>query len=571
MKFITPTILMTFITVLICFSSLTVEVGLKPSVKVKQYVNEQANTLWLETHFGQPLILNKEKIKELKGKKIYHIDLVYTAYHEAETFDQNALNKIRIKELERLLPQIKGDNPDWEFYEQTGAAIRETAKKYFHGFVIHYGTDLSYKEQASFFEDIQKPFSKIELINETGGRVEYYTGSVIDMEAYAVVYENGEPVEGVYELYYREFKNQAEIALSGIPMLYNENGNHEVFSSVGMYEIRAKKNGKDLRLVKPAIIHFQCTDVLPDVSFFEMNDDGNWKVLEDALFTSTENGDFTVTITRIIGNQRYQISLDGLGGVGKRVTVKNYKPEGEIDQGAYQGYSRIKQQQVIDKSQVYTQLSRLAWRKFMKLYESVDSINAMVENVNKTEQSALVYQKNIVGFLEAVMEQDFEDLKMERMPNKDIVYSSGGMVSGVGLVNVVGDEPIPSAPALVNGLKSKGFGVYNCDQTYRIVDPIALQPTYFDKSDGTKLENLYAACVIDLDLNASLSYHPNHLVCNDRGNTKVLVFSDKKEIYLFEKSDFAGINMEDGAVDMFVTNITDRVKNTDDLQNILNI
>ena len=225
-------------------------------VLLEKYTNTQAQTIELSTHFAEPFIISKKDIDQLIGKRIYHVDLVYTAFRESPDFDQVSLNENRMAELEKLLPQLADDHPEWSFYKQTGANDKATAKTYFHGFVIHYGDEIDYQSMNHYFEKIQVPFSTIDIDNRTGGRAEYYSGSSIEMPALAAIHQNGEIVEGIYQLYYREFRDQAEIALSGIPMTYTENGNDEIFNSAGMYEIRAMQNGEELKLQQAAIVNF---------------------------------------------------------------------------------------------------------------------------------------------------------------------------------------------------------------------------------------------------------------------------------------------------------------------------
>lgn len=142
---------------------------------------------------------------------------------------------------------------------------------------------------------------------------------------------------------------------------------------------------------------------------------------------------------------------------------------------------------------------------------------------------------------------------------------------GEGLLNVVGNEPIPTSPGLVMGLSSPNFGVFNCDQTSRIRNPVALAPTYFDAQTGDKLTDLYVACVIDLEINASLSYHPNHIVCNGEGNTKVLLFTRSNEIYLFDKEGFKDLDLSENKADLRMNNITAKVHNPSNLKTVLAI
>lgn len=69
-------------------------------------------------------------------------------------------------------------------------------------------------------------------------RVVFAPGSIID--------KNGKPVEKT-RVVYREFQNQSEIMLSGIPMMYDTAGNNYLFESGGMFELRNLNPGDRIK------------------------------------------------------------------------------------------------------------------------------------------------------------------------------------------------------------------------------------------------------------------------------------------------------------------------------------
>lgn len=533
-------------------------------ITIDKYVNNQSNTIQLTFNYGKQDPINKTVLKQLESKTIYHIDFVYSAYKSSESFDQLNLNTNRIGKIKKLLSPINLDDIKWRTYEQTSATTKTEAELLFHGFVIHYGNNIDYESQNEYFSDLQKPFSMIDIDNQTGGRVAYYTGSSIIMDKLAVTYPNGDTVIGTYQLYYREFRNSAEIALSGIPMTYTENNRDEIFNSAGMYEIIAKKDGVELVLVKPATINFQCTQILPDVGFFELNQTDNWEHSEPINFEDEAADKFSDK------GQVYDISLDGDFG-SKRVSTSKYKPEEYIDQGSYQGYSHLKQLMTISKDQIFVQLNDAGWRKFKIIYDKPNStIKSISSQLEEDKQCLLIMRDSATFFIESILDQKLAQLNVEVVGKGTNVYTCSSSVKN-GLTNIVGNEPIPPSPGLVRGLSSANFGVYNCDQTKRITAPVALTPTYYDSESGVKIEELYVACVIDLDLNASLSYHPNHLVCNDKGNTKILLFTESKGIYLFDENNFKELDLTKNKVDMQMVNITADITCSDDLKKVLSI
>ncbi|MBS1617946.1 MAG: hypothetical protein JST76_05485 [Bacteroidetes bacterium] len=74
----------------------------------------------------------------------------------------------------------------------------------------------------------------------------YSSGSRLHVPAGAFRTAEGQDVSGKVTLRYREFHDQKDIFLSGIPMVYDSAGQQYVFESAGMMEITAWQNGKEL-------------------------------------------------------------------------------------------------------------------------------------------------------------------------------------------------------------------------------------------------------------------------------------------------------------------------------------
>ncbi len=74
----------------------------------------------------------------------------------------------------------------------------------------------------------------------------YSSGSRLHVPAGAFRTADGQDVSGKVTLRYREFHDQKDIFLSGIPMVYDSAGQQYVFESAGMMEITAWQNGKEL-------------------------------------------------------------------------------------------------------------------------------------------------------------------------------------------------------------------------------------------------------------------------------------------------------------------------------------
>jgi hypothetical protein len=77
--------------------------------------------------------------------------------------------------------------------------------------------------------------------------ITYTSGSKLHIPAQAFKDADGKLVSGKVTLKYREFHDQKDIFISGIPMTYDSAGAKYVFESAGMMEITAYQNGKALQ------------------------------------------------------------------------------------------------------------------------------------------------------------------------------------------------------------------------------------------------------------------------------------------------------------------------------------
>jgi hypothetical protein len=110
----------------------------------------------------------------------------------------------------------------------------------------------------------------------------YPSGTKILIPANAFVDAKGNPASGNVKIAYREFRDQVDIMVSGIPMKYDSAGSINDFESAGMFEIIASTNGKPLQLAegKNIDMNFSSTSQDSTYNFYAFNDNsGNWDYL----------------------------------------------------------------------------------------------------------------------------------------------------------------------------------------------------------------------------------------------------------------------------------------------------
>lgn len=110
------------------------------------------------------------------------------------------------------------------------------------------------KTQKAFIAPPSKkmnvPYTSYKINASKGGEITHHTQSKIKVPAKAFVNQQGQDVVGDVEIKYREFHDQADIIVSGIPMQYDSVGNQFHFESAGMFDVRGYQNGKPV-FIKP--------------------------------------------------------------------------------------------------------------------------------------------------------------------------------------------------------------------------------------------------------------------------------------------------------------------------------
>ncbi|MGF2411904.1 hypothetical protein [Ferruginibacter sp.] len=107
----------------------------KPVYIVTPSVTEQ--TIIIPCAFGKAALQIPEVMVDLSMMQVTAIDLVYTDYPSADALTQ--LNTARLQNIFSGYPGIAyNDDIAWQLIRQTNGAVKDSALKLFHGFVIYY-------------------------------------------------------------------------------------------------------------------------------------------------------------------------------------------------------------------------------------------------------------------------------------------------------------------------------------------------------------------------------------------------------------------------------------------------
>jgi hypothetical protein len=132
---------------------------------------------------------------------------------------------------------------------------------------------------------VKRPLKNADVIPDvfttsslTGGIAEYGSGTKIIVPPAAFVDANGKTVTGNVELTYREFRDPADIIVSGIPMKYDSGGVVGDFKSAGMFEMYASQNNQEVFVApgKNIELQFAVTDTAPEYNFYRLDESKGW-------------------------------------------------------------------------------------------------------------------------------------------------------------------------------------------------------------------------------------------------------------------------------------------------------
>jgi hypothetical protein len=102
----------------------------------------------------------------------------------------------------------------------------------------------------------------------------------------AVIDKNGNPVKGAYELQYRELRDRADMAFSGLPMNYKNQETAEGLNSVGILEVRAFQNGEALQIApgKALSLDYEVNKRAKNLDLYHLDEkEENWTETSEVI------------------------------------------------------------------------------------------------------------------------------------------------------------------------------------------------------------------------------------------------------------------------------------------------
>jgi hypothetical protein len=349
----------------------------------------------------------------------------------------------------------------------------------------------------------------------------------------AFVDATGSPVTTPVEIKFREYTNCAEIAFSNIPMTY-KNGEEELrMSSAGMFEIEGYSAGKEVNIAQGMALNvdYELAQKNPDLHFFALDENTQqWTKLHE--IKKEAPADLAAVAVKVIKK-----NCDTLQAV-----IKEALPPQGIAENALNNMPVVLQKEELKTPKDWSEKDIAEWKMLGgKTAEEAQMDRAKLFNRNVQAQ-AVAYTDN---------------------PNdRTTATLLGGGISA---------DPGHSYPDVVRGLQVKNFGVYNCDQIYRVKAPVSIAAKYID-NEGNEIENGRVLSLIDLKYNGAFSFNPKYFTCSAEGKNVLLLFTRSGNIYACPQSRMEQMDLTAGGNYEFkMDNITPLVSTTQDLKEYLGL
>ncbi len=127
------------------------------------------------------------------------------------------------------------------------------------------------------------PYTSYKIKAEQGAIIKHQSHSKIIIPKKAFVDKQGHDIVGDVEIKYREFHNQADIIVSGIPMTYDSAGVKTHLESAGMFDIKGYQNGEPISINPNKQITIEFASEYPNdrYNLYELDTIAkNWNYLE---------------------------------------------------------------------------------------------------------------------------------------------------------------------------------------------------------------------------------------------------------------------------------------------------
>lgn len=434
-------------------------------------------------------------------------------------------------------------------------------------------------------------------------------GTVLHIPKNSFVDAKGNTVTNKVEINFKEYRNAADMAFSGIPMTYTKGGEELNFDSAGMFEINGRSEGKEIAIApdKSLSIDYHLAKKNDSIDFYRLKkDQSNWELVsniepevieipsDNAMnnlvkpIKAEENDDRIIAIAfedrkmlpelQQFHNVKFRVAdksdFDSkeLEGIWYDVDLKKTKTPGEYQVffwGTNRNFEGVQVSYFVNPVYEGSDYDK-ALAAYEKKFAQIDSIRILerekaiaiskeqrkeeirqAEEQRKENERWLAEQKRIQDQWNEDQKQYQEKMAEERKKQNEEfqkIIQANQTYNGI-----------------VSNLSIRGFGVYNCDGIYRVPKTISISASYIDENQqpivGPRLVSM-----IDLRYNGAFSFPANNFRCGTEGEIVLLLFADNNKLYLLDKGKFQEMNLTKNCSATFqMKEVSDKIKNTADL------
>lgn len=344
-------------------------------------------------------------------------------------------------------------------------------------------------------------------------------GTVLHIPESAFVDDKGAAVTSPVTITFQEYKDAADMAFSEIPMTYTEGAEEYNFNSSGMFSIKGYADGKEVAInpETPLSIDYTLAKQNPDIDFYKLKDDEtNWDLVQEI--------------------DEQQVFEDSIVAI-------------DVDPSPINGNIVLRKNPIANSSEQLT-INPVS----TSIVEPMDP--AFVEGTwpeSAGNDPQMVWNNGKDNFVA----QNANQNGGARPDNGDRTTGTL-MAPGAGAGHTY--------PPVIAALNIPSFGVYNCDQIYRVPNRVNINSIYVDEK-GKAIEGAKMISLIDLKYNGAFSFDAENFTCDSKGDNVIMLFTYSRQLYVLEKGDFAKMKISNNGTYTFkMKNVTETLKSTRDLR-----
>lgn len=364
---------------------------------------------------------------------------------------------------------------------------------------------------------IKQPIEKMVFHADSGGVFVLKSGTTIKFPKSAFVDKKGNPIKDIVQIEFEEFHKTSEIFLSGINMMFDQNGQEQPFESAGMFKIEGKCKGQEIEVAEDKKLRIDLASLQKEdgYDFFVMNEEsGKWTMINSApVNKDTSSYLFNTELNK--NKKASEILVNNLPDIADpNAAVIDL----EID---YNLYPQLKNfygiaWQIVDKSNDTERWINGDWDE-VKLISTGDGINDFQLNFKKYQVNSTVAVKPVVS----------EEVKRKM----ELQYAAAKKEQELLLLaqNQNRFETFNNQNKFIRSLQINGFGIYNCDRVIQYEAPVVINAKFKLGGNDLQKQTFY---LLSNDNSSVSQYYNQFKFDNNRENRLVFILSDNKIGYV---------------------------------------